>query len=119
LHGDILIECRTAIPLNNARTSLWIVAGLSMGPVIALGLARFAYALLLPAMRGELGWSYADAGAMNAANAAGHLSDGPDGVRSGLELSAGILLLAAITSAFQRELPRNAVCSAEGNSQDN
>ena len=35
-------------------TSLWIVAGLAMGPAIALGLARFAYALLLPAMRADL-----------------------------------------------------------------
>ncbi len=56
------------------RTSLWVVVGLSMGPVIALGLARFAYALLLPAMRQDLGWSYADAGAMNTANAAGYLA---------------------------------------------
>ena len=45
-----------------------------MGPVIALGLARFAYALLLPAMRADLGWSYADAGAINTANAAGYLA---------------------------------------------
>ncbi len=44
-----------------------------MGPAAALGLARFAYALLLPAMRAELGWSYASAGAMNTANAAGYL----------------------------------------------
>src|SRR5450432_457089 len=59
---------------SNARTSLWVVVGLSMGPVIALGLARFAYALLLPVMRSDLGWSYADAGAMNTANAAGYLA---------------------------------------------
>jgi predicted MFS family arabinose efflux permease len=44
-----------------------------MGPAVALGLARFAYALLLPAMRADLGWSFADAGAMNTANAAGYL----------------------------------------------
>jgi len=55
-------------------TSLWIVAGLAMGPVVALGLARFAYALLLPAMRSDLGWSYANAGAMNTANAVGYLA---------------------------------------------
>jgi predicted MFS family arabinose efflux permease len=53
--------------------SLWIVAGLAMGPAVALGLARFAYALLLPSMRTELGWSYANAGAMNTANAIGYL----------------------------------------------
>jgi predicted MFS family arabinose efflux permease len=44
-----------------------------MGPAVALGLARFAYALLLPSMRADLGWSFADAGAMNTANAAGYL----------------------------------------------
>ncbi|WP_414451970.1 YbfB/YjiJ family MFS transporter [Burkholderia sp. 22PA0099] len=44
-----------------------------MGPAVALGLARFAYALLLPPMRSALGWSFADAGAMNTANGAGYL----------------------------------------------
>jgi predicted MFS family arabinose efflux permease len=56
-----------------ALTPLWVVIGLAMGPAVALGLARFAYALLLPAMRADLGWSFADAGAMNTANAAGYL----------------------------------------------
>jgi predicted MFS family arabinose efflux permease len=44
-----------------------------MGPAVALGLSRFAYALLLPPMRADLGWSFADAGALNTANAAGYL----------------------------------------------
>jgi predicted MFS family arabinose efflux permease len=56
-----------------ALTPLWVVVGLAMGPAVALGLARFAYALLLPAMRAELRWSFADAGALNTANAAGYL----------------------------------------------
>jgi predicted MFS family arabinose efflux permease len=55
------------------RSTWWIAAGLSVGPLVALGLARFAYALLLPAMRAELHWSYASAGIMNTANAAGYL----------------------------------------------
>ena len=54
-------------------TPLWVVIGLAMGPAVALGLSRFAYALLLPAMRADLGWSFADAGAMSTANAAGYL----------------------------------------------
>lgn len=54
-------------------TPLWVVVGLSMGPGVALGLARFAYALLLPAMRSDLGWTFADAGAMSTANALGYL----------------------------------------------
>jgi predicted MFS family arabinose efflux permease len=41
---------------------------------VALGLARFAYALLLPSMRTELHWSFAIAGAMNTANAFGYLA---------------------------------------------
>src|SRR5580693_5070556 len=57
-----------------AGTLLWIVAGLAMGPAVALGLARFAYALLLPTMRADLSWTYANAGAMNTANAAGYLA---------------------------------------------
>lgn len=56
-----------------ATTSLWIVAGLAMAPTIAQGFGRFAYALVLPAMRDDLGWSWADAGAMGTANAIGYL----------------------------------------------
>lgn len=59
----------TGSPLS----SLWIVFGLGMGPVVALGLGRFAFALLLPSMRTELGWSFADAGAMSTANAFGYV----------------------------------------------
>jgi len=39
----------------------------------ALGLARFGYTVLLPAMRSDLAWSYTQAGGMNAANALGYL----------------------------------------------
>ena len=56
-----------------ATTHLGIVLGLAMGPAVGLGLGRFAYALLLPSMRLDLGWSYAQAGALNTANAAGYL----------------------------------------------
>lgn len=47
---------------------------LALGAAVSLGLARFSYALLLPPMRADLGWSYATAGAMNTANAAGYLA---------------------------------------------
>ncbi len=46
---------------------------LSVGAAISLGVTRFAYGLLLPAMRGDLGWTYTLAGAMNTANAVGYL----------------------------------------------
>lgn len=64
---------RTAGDAPDAMTSLWVVAGLAMAPTIAQGFGRFAYALVLPSMRDDLGWSWADAGAMGTANAIGYL----------------------------------------------
>jgi predicted MFS family arabinose efflux permease len=58
---------------RRAATPLAAAFGLALAAAVSLGLARFAYALLLPAMRGDLGWSYFTAGAMNAVNAAGYL----------------------------------------------
>ncbi|MBV9557244.1 MAG: YbfB/YjiJ family MFS transporter, partial [Pseudolabrys sp.] len=46
---------------------------LSLAPAIGVGIARFAYSLLLPDMRASLGWSYSAAGFMNTVNAAGYL----------------------------------------------
>src|SRR5689334_3597053 len=69
---DVADVVTAALP--EARTThLGVVLGLAMGPAVGLGLGRFAYALLLPAMRVDLGWSYAQAGALNTANAAGYL----------------------------------------------
>lgn len=47
---------------------------LAMGTAAALGLARFAYGLLVPAMRTELGWTLAQAGAQTTANGLGYLA---------------------------------------------
>ena len=60
-------------PTQGRGALLWIVLGLALGPAAALGFGRFAYALLLPSMRADLGWTYAEAGALNAANALGYL----------------------------------------------
>ena len=46
---------------------------LALGTASALGLARFAYGLLVPAMRDDLRWSLTQAGAMSAANGLGYL----------------------------------------------
>jgi len=46
---------------------------LATAAAVSLGLARFSYALLLPPMRDDLGWSYFTAGAMNTLNAGGYL----------------------------------------------
>jgi predicted MFS family arabinose efflux permease len=63
----------TVPPSDRDTTSLATAFALALGAAISLGLARFSYALLLPAMRADLGWSYFTAGAMNTANAAGYL----------------------------------------------
>ena len=52
---------------------LRLALALSLGAAVSLGITRFAYGLLLPPMRVDLGWSYTLAGAMNTANAVGYL----------------------------------------------
>lgn len=55
------------------RHPILIALALSMGTVVALGVARFSYALLLAPMRADLGWPYLVAGGMNTGNALGYL----------------------------------------------
>ena len=50
-----------------------LAALLSLGVTVSNSFARFAYALVLPAMRGELGWNYVQSGWLNTANAIGYL----------------------------------------------
>ena len=62
------------MPLDvTGRTQWWIAVGLSLGPAVSNGLARFAYRLVLPARKDDLGWSYTEAGWINTANAIGYL----------------------------------------------
>ncbi len=52
----------------------WLVlTGLALGVLVTNGFGRFAYGLILPAMRDDLGWSYAQAGWLNTANALGYV----------------------------------------------
>ena len=60
-------------PVRRELPTLAVAAGLALAAAVSLGLARFSYALLLPPMRADLGWSYLTAGAMNTVNAAGYL----------------------------------------------
>jgi len=62
-------SAKAAAPLR----LLWLAVALSMGAAVSLGITRFAYALLLPPMREDLGWSYTLAGGMNTLNALGYL----------------------------------------------
>lgn len=47
--------------------------GLSLAMAASISLARFSYAIILPAMRDDLGWSYTQAGTLNTINAVGYL----------------------------------------------
>jgi predicted MFS family arabinose efflux permease/nucleotide-binding universal stress UspA family protein len=89
-----------------------IALGLAAGPVVALGFTRFAYALLLPAMKTDLHWSFAAAGGMNSANAVGYILGAGSGAwwarRHGsrttftwaVALSAVLLLLGGISTNY-------------------
>ena len=61
-------------PAVRRAPGLGAAFGLALAAAVSLGLARFSYALLLPPMRADLGWSYFIAGAMNTVNAAGYLA---------------------------------------------
>jgi Uncharacterised MFS-type transporter YbfB len=113
--------------IRTGRSAWWVAGGLALGPAVALGLARFAYGLLLPAMRSDLDWSYGLAGTMTTANALGYLlgalvaaplsahlgglgpvvvgllSDGPGGVHAGLAASAATLCVGAGVALLQQE----------------
>ncbi len=60
-------------PATSGASRIRLALVLSLGAAVSLGITRFAYGLLLPPMRDDLGWSYALAGAMNTSNAAGYL----------------------------------------------
>ena len=55
-----------------ARRPFLTALALSLGAAISLGLTRFSYALLLPPMRADLGWTYLLSGSMNTGNALGY-----------------------------------------------
>ena len=65
-------ECSSPAPAPRGQV-VWLALALSLGAAVSLGITRFAYALLLPPMREDLGWSYTLAGGMNTINALGYL----------------------------------------------
>lgn len=52
----------------------WRALRLALGTAAALGLGRFAYGLVLPAMAADLHWDLARAGTLTTANGAGYLA---------------------------------------------
>lgn len=99
---------------------------MSLGPAVGIGLARFGYAVLLPAMRADLGWSYTQAGSMNTANSFGYLAGAlvaaPLATRMGVGTSfrAAILMtgvgmsLSGTTSSFALLLVLRTVAGVGG-----
>ncbi|MFT4103900.1 MAG: YbfB/YjiJ family MFS transporter, partial [Burkholderiaceae bacterium] len=97
---------------HEIREEVLTALGLSAGAALALGLSRFAYALLLPAMRADLGWTYAEAGSLNTANGAGYILGAlvaawtarrwgtARAFLASFAVSAGVLLLMAVTARF-------------------
>lgn len=70
---DVLMIKMDATSIAKPAASLTVVLALATAPAIGLGIARFAYALVLPDMRADLGWSWANSGWMNTTNALGYL----------------------------------------------
>ncbi|MGH7921394.1 MAG: YbfB/YjiJ family MFS transporter [Candidatus Dormibacteraceae bacterium] len=103
-----------------------VALGLSGGPVVAIGLARFAYSLLLPAMRDDLRWTLAQAGGLNTANAIGYLAGavgagpllGRAGSRrpylAGLAVVCVAVLASAATGSFPLLLALRLIAGAAG-----
>jgi predicted MFS family arabinose efflux permease len=96
---------------QDSAREFWIAFGLSFGVTVALGFARFAYALVLPAMRADLGWSYAQAGAVNTANAVGYLVGAvlatpimARGMRNTFMYSTGLTALFLLSTGFGSSL---------------
>lgn len=68
-------------------------ARLALGTASALGLGRFAYGLILPAMRSQLGWNLTQAGALTTANALGYLV--------GAVIAASVARRLGVTATFR------------------
>ncbi|GIJ28253.1 hypothetical protein Vqi01_34150 [Micromonospora qiuiae] len=108
------------------RQGVWQAARLALGTASALGLARFAYGLLLPAMRDDLHWTLAEAGAMGTANGLGYLvgalatapvvhhSGAASAFRWGMALTAVALATTAAGDDYLALLTARAAAGAAG-----
>src|ERR1700737_3605787 len=99
---------RPALPAQPAR----LILILSLTPTVGLGIGRFAYSLVLPGMRGALGWSYFVAGFMNTINAAGYLA----GALMASRLARRFGLSAAVRWGTLACVVSLALCALSGNS---
>src|SRR5262249_41525941 len=72
-HGQYLPGGCPRAALTGIIGEMLLALLLALGPAVSNGIGRFAYALILPAMRADLAWSYTQAGWVNTANALGYL----------------------------------------------
>jgi predicted MFS family arabinose efflux permease len=63
-----------------AKNTLWTAIFLALAIAVVNGFGRFAYALILPAMREDLLWDYAASGWLNTANSIGYALGGLSGM---------------------------------------
>ena len=82
----------------------WRSARLALGTASALGLGRFSYGLLLPAMAEQLRWDLARAGTMTTANGLGYLI--------GAMVTAGVARRLGIAATFRLGMALCAVALA-------
>lgn len=99
---EVIISSNSqTLPLHS-RSVLGSALLMSLGAAVGQGFARFGYALLLTAMQTSLGWSYAQAGLVNSANALGYLigslAVGPAVARWGAARVTRVSLLAVSCS---------------------
>jgi len=89
---------------SSTRPAGLIVLGLALGPAAAQGFSRFGYALLVPGVRSDLGWSFAQAGGVASVNAAGYLAGALVvsrlATRIGLRTAFAAGLIATIVTLF-------------------
>jgi predicted MFS family arabinose efflux permease len=64
----------SALPARSRAQISLAAFWLALSPAVAIGFGRFAYALVLPAMKTDLGWTYRQAGLLTTANAVGYLA---------------------------------------------
>jgi predicted MFS family arabinose efflux permease len=104
----------------------WQPVRLALGMTSVLGLARFAYGLLVPAMRSELHWSLAQAGGLTTANSLGYLLGAVTAApiarrlglaasfRLGMILTAVALALTGTTSSYSLLMLTRAAAGVTG-----
>lgn len=97
---------------NTIKRDALAIMAVSVAAIVGLGVARFAYALVLPDMRADLQLSYSAAGWLNTTNALGYLlgalsagwASNRFGLRPALFAGTGLVIVALALSAVFTDL---------------